>query len=102
MAIYWSNYTDFHIPSGLYYRMGRDERDDPHLLCSGDEGSLKRDSVLLHDHYWRRSGKWYVQVKKYNQDKEKAEKLLQDNTAFESVQQGVDKYLDEILKKLGG
>ncbi|WP_016951627.1 hypothetical protein [Anabaena sp. PCC 7108] len=96
MAIYWSNYTDFHRPSGLHYKMGRDGRGDPHLLCSGDEGSLKRDSVILHDHYWRRSGKWYVQVKKGK------EHLLEDNTAFESIQQGVDKYLDEILKKLGG
>ncbi len=96
MAITWSNYTDFHRPSGLYYKMGVDGRGDPHLLCSGDEGSLRRNSVLVHDHYWKRSGQWYVQVKKGK------EHLLEDNTAFSNVQSGVDKYLDEVLRKLGG
>jgi hypothetical protein len=92
--MYWSNYIEFHRPSGLYYKMGRDSQGDPHLLCSGDKGSLERDSVLLHDHYWRRGNKWHYQVKKGDAH------LLEVNTAFDSG--SVNKALDEILKKLGG
>jgi hypothetical protein len=96
MAISWSNYTEYHRPSGLYYKMGRDGRGDPHLLCSGDEGSLRRESVVVHDHYWRRSGQWYVQVRKGS------EQLLENNTAFDSIAPGVGRSLDEVLSKLGG
>lgn len=55
-----------------------------------------RDSVVVHDHYWRRGGQWYVQVRKGS------EHLLEDNTAFDSIAPGVGRLLDEVLSKLGG
>jgi hypothetical protein len=93
MAIYWSNYTDTY--EGLHYKMGRSDGGDPHLLCSDDLGSLRKDgNILFHIHYWRRKGQWYLQITKGNL------KLLEDNSAFESVR--VYKHLDEVLKRLGG
>ncbi|NJO93910.1 MAG: hypothetical protein HC820_05300 [Hydrococcus sp. RM1_1_31] len=48
----------------------------------------------MHDHYWKRNGQWYVQVRKGK------EHMLAANTAFDSVVPGVGACLDKVWDKL--
>lgn len=47
--------------TGLWYKFGRDQSGNLHILCSGDQDSLERNSVIGHTHYWQSNGKWYCQ-----------------------------------------
>lgn len=47
----------------LWYKFKQNPDGRWEMLCSGDRASLEQDSVVLHDHYWQRDGRWYCQVK---------------------------------------
>lgn len=47
----------------LWYKFKQNPDGRWEILCSGDRDSLERNSVVSHDHYWQRNGRWYCQVK---------------------------------------
>lgn len=47
----------------LWYKFKQNPDGRWEILSSGDRDSLERNSVVSHDHYWQRNGRWYCQVK---------------------------------------
>lgn len=47
----------------IWYKFKQNPDGRWEILSSGDRDSLEKDTVVLHDHYWQRNGRWYCQVK---------------------------------------
>ena len=61
----WGEAIQLDDSTGLWYKFGiRSNNRDWEIFCSGDKDSLEKGSVIYHDHYWQRDGKWYLQGKR--------------------------------------
>ncbi|GAB1545289.1 hypothetical protein NUACC21_79650 [Scytonema sp. NUACC21] len=59
--INWSQAQQLDSNSGLWFKFGKDNNGNWHILSSGDKDSLEKNSVVYHDHNWQSNGKWYFQ-----------------------------------------
>ncbi len=57
----WEQAIQLDQSTGLWYKFKRKPDGAWEILCSGDRSSLDRDSVISHDHYWQKDGRWYFQ-----------------------------------------
>lgn len=62
-----STWSDAQQIGHLWYKFKQNPDGRWEILCSGDRDSLEKNSVVSHDHYWQRNGRWYCQVKVRNQ-----------------------------------
>ena len=59
----WRQAIQLDQSTGLWYKFKHHSDDRWEILCSGDRASLDRNSVVSHDHYWQKDGRWYFQGK---------------------------------------
>jgi hypothetical protein len=60
---HWGQAIQLDQSTGLWYKFKRKPDGAWEILCSGDRASLDRNSVISHDHYWQKDGRWYFQGK---------------------------------------
>jgi len=61
MSIRWGSAQQ--VPPGLWAKAGRDDDGDWHILMSSNESNIRDTRSQGHDHYWKRNGQWYVQIR---------------------------------------
>jgi hypothetical protein len=60
---HWGQAIQLDQSTGLWYKFKHNPDGTWEILCSGDKASLDRNSVISHDHYWQKDGRWYFQGK---------------------------------------
>jgi|GEM_PF-2334346 len=65
---HWGQAIQLDPSTGLWYKFKHNSDNTWEILCSGDRASLDRNSVISHDHYWQKDGRWYFQGKVGNND----------------------------------
>jgi hypothetical protein len=61
MAVFWGSAQQ--VPPGLFAKAGTDDSGDWHILMSSNESNILNSRSVGHDHYWKRGGQWYVQIR---------------------------------------
>lgn len=61
MAIQWKQAQK--IPPGMWAKAGKDNGGDWHILMGANEEHIRDSKSQGHDHYWKRDGQWYVQIR---------------------------------------
>ncbi|RUS92677.1 hypothetical protein DSM106972_098510 [Dulcicalothrix desertica PCC 7102] len=64
--INWSQAQQLDSNSGLWFKFGKDNNGNWHILSSGDKDSLEKNSVTYHTHHWQSNGQWYSQGRRGN------------------------------------
>lgn len=88
------------IPPGLWAKAGRDNDGSWHILISEHEANIRDGSSYGHDHYYKKNGLWYVQIRASPNAllaRDAKGHLLEDNFPF-----GVcsPEYLDNLFRQL--
>lgn len=97
MSIHWQGAQ--RIPPGLWAKAGYDDDRDWHILMSENKENIANSKSVGHDHYWKRDGQWYVQIRTTPDHTPSDSKghLFPPNTLFEICPQ---ENLDHIFRQL--
>jgi len=90
------------IPPGLWAKAGIDETGAWHILMAEVKEHIKDTNSVGHDHYWKRDGKWYVQIRSSKDAmlvQDKKGHCLPHNTPFDICRPDI---LDNLLRQLIG
>ncbi|MBF0107747.1 MAG: hypothetical protein HQL76_01035 [Magnetococcales bacterium] len=95
MGISWNSAVEG--TSGLWYKSGVDDDGQCHLLVAENRRGVEVNGGS-HDHYWKRDGSYYVQLRDRSGTALAAGKkghIFERDTKFS----GIDKYLDGLFSR---
>jgi len=97
MAIKWGRAIQ--VPPGMWGKAGIDDQGNWHILYSEKPENIAKPGSIGHDHYFKRGGKWHVQIRTSRHALLADEKghTYEPNTPFDSIPPEI---LDNLFRQL--